>query len=70
VLLDPELLKKTGVFSLALGELVALVIGGFAFGSWLDQKLGWSTILRAVLPILGLIYSCWRIVNRYKSEVK
>lgn len=61
MLLDKELLKRTGIFALVSSEVLATVAGGFLAGDWLDEKWGTSPFLSAALPLLGFGYSIWRI---------
>jgi F0F1-type ATP synthase assembly protein I len=67
LLLDPELLKKTGVFALVSGELLACIGGGFFLGRWLDEKFNTSPWIAGGLACLGLVYSVWRI-QRLSSQ--
>ncbi len=59
--LDAELLKKTGIFGLVSGELIACIGGGYWVGSWLDARWNTAPIFTAGLALLGLSYSVWRI---------
>jgi F0F1-type ATP synthase assembly protein I len=68
VLLDPELLKKTGVFALASSQLVAYVVSGYFLGNWLDKSLGTAPLFVASLSLAGFGYSCWRLIVSVKSE--
>lgn len=68
MLLDPELLKKTGVFALASGQLVAYVVSGYFLGNWLDERLHTAPLCVCVFSLAGLGYSSWQIIARYKSE--
>jgi F0F1-type ATP synthase assembly protein I len=61
LLLDRELLKKTGVFTLVSGELIACIGGGFLFGQWLDTRLNSAPWCAAGIATMGLVYSVWRI---------
>ena len=59
--LDPDLLKKTGVFGLVSSELVTFIGGGYLLGAWLDKKWNTTPYLGALLALLGISYSVWRI---------
>lgn len=61
LLLDPELLKKTGVFALVSGELLTFIGGGFLLGRELDKRFETAPWIAGGLATLGLIYSVWRI---------
>lgn len=70
LLLDKELLKRTGIFALVSSEVVATVVGGFLVGNWLDEKWGISPLLRFALPFTGFGYSVWRINNFLRAQAK
>jgi hypothetical protein len=70
VLLDRDLLKKTGVFALVSGELIACIGGGYFLGSWLDSKRNTAPLMTAGISVLGLVYSVWRIFWLSKQWMK
>lgn len=70
MLIDSELLKKTGVFALVSGELAVTVGASFFFGHWVDQKLGTEVIFATLLPLAGLSFCVWRIIRQYKTETE
>ena len=70
MLLDPELLKKTGVFALVSGELLAYIGGGFLLGRELDKRLHAEPWFAGGLATLGLVLSVWRILQLSKSWMK
>ncbi len=70
MLLDPVLLKKTGVIGLVSGELVVFIGGGFWLGSALDRRWQMAPIFTLVLTLLGLAYAGWRISRLAKEWMK
>lgn len=68
--LDAELLKKTGVFALVSGELLACIGGGYFLGNELDKRMDTTPTFAAGLAILGLVYSVWRIQKLSKLWMK
>jgi F0F1-type ATP synthase assembly protein I len=69
VRLDAKLLKKTGVFTLVSAELLGCIGAGVWLGSVLDKKLGTKPVFVAVLSMVGLGYSVWRIKRFAKREM-
>ena len=67
MLLDAELLKKTGIFGMVSGELVAFIGGGFWVGNKLDLWLQTSPVFKLILTTLGLSYCVWRIHKTAKK---
>jgi hypothetical protein len=61
LLLDPDLLKKTGVFALVSAELITFIGGGYWLGSFVDGKWNSAPVFTVSLATIGLIYSVWRI---------
>lgn len=70
MLLDQELLKKTGVFALVSGELIACIGGGYLLGQWLDRRFHSAPWFAAGLAMMGLVYSVWRIQGLSKQWMK
>ena len=70
LLLDTELLKKTGVFALVSGELLLFIGGGYWLGTKLDRYWGTAPYVAAVLAMLGLVYSVWRILYLARQWMK
>ncbi len=66
--LDPELLKKTGVFAMVSGELTVTIGGGYWLGSFFDKRLNSAPVFSAGLATLGLVYSVWRIFGVLKKS--
>lgn len=69
-LLDRELLKKTGIMSVATGQLLAYAGSGWWIGSWLDEKWNSAPWLKAILAMLGFVYAGWRIWRTAKDLMK
>jgi F0F1-type ATP synthase assembly protein I len=70
LLLDRELLKKTGVFALVSGELLTFIGGGFLLGQWLDRRFNSAPWFAAGIATAGLVYSVWRIQWLSKQWMK
>ena len=70
LLLDGELLKKTGVFAIVSAELLTTIGGGYFVGNWLDGRWHTAPVLGVSLPLLGLAYSVWRILHLSKVWMK
>jgi len=70
LLLDKELLKRTGIFALVSSEVLATVAGGFLAGDWLDEKWSTKPFLTAFLPLMGFGYSIWRINMFLRMQTK
>gem|GEM_PF-7118393 len=70
MLLDPVLMKKTGVIGLVSGELVVFIGGGFWLGSTLDKRWQTAPIFTLILALLGLTYAGWRISRLAKEWMK
>lgn len=70
MLLDPELMKKTGIFALVSGELVAFIGGGYWLGKELDKRWNTSPTLAALLACMGLSYAVWRMNGLSKKWMK
>ncbi|MFH1466233.1 MAG: AtpZ/AtpI family protein [Pseudomonadota bacterium] len=49
-------------------EMSGLIIGGLLLGAWLDRRLGTAPILMAVLPFVGLVAGCWRILRVLQAQ--
>lgn len=67
MLLDPELMKKFGVFGLVSGEVLGAVLGGYFFGQFIDRKAHTTPAFTAIFACVGLIYSVWRILQISKK---
>lgn len=67
-LLDPKLMKKTGIFSLVTAEVSVLVGGGSWLGSWLDSREHTSPAFVASFATLGLVISFWRIKKLLQKQ--
>lgn len=61
MLLDAELLKKTGIFGLVSGELIAFIGGGYWIGNQVDRRWNTSPIFTGILTVIGLSYCVWRL---------
>jgi F0F1-type ATP synthase assembly protein I len=70
LLLDAELLKKTGVFAFVSTELLVTIGGGYLGGKWIDQRLNSAPYVAVSLAMLGLCYSVWRILRLSKTWLK
>ncbi|MGE3261395.1 MAG: AtpZ/AtpI family protein [Bacteriovoracia bacterium] len=70
MLLDPVLLKKTGIFSLVSGELLAFIGGGYWLGSTIDKRWHSAPVFTLVFVFIGLTYSGWRILRLSKEWMK
>ncbi len=69
LLLDRELLKKTGVFALVSSEVVAAVGGGYFLGRYVDSWLALGgPVFAAGLAIIGFVYIVWRL-NRLSQKL-
>lgn len=66
--LDPEMMRKTGAFSLVSAELAACTGGGFYLGQVLDGYFGFHHILDIGLLLLGFVIAMRRIVLWYGKE--
>jgi F0F1-type ATP synthase assembly protein I len=49
-------------------EMTGLIVGGLLLGAWLDRRLGTAPLLLAVLPFVGLVAGCWRILRVLQDE--
>ena len=70
MLLDPELLKRTGTFALVSSELTAAVGGGYWIGAGLDKKWNSSPKFAFGLALVGFIYCIWRFYKLSKQWMK
>lgn len=68
--LDAELLKKTGIFALVSGELLAFVGGGYWLGDFLDERWRTAPWCAAGFATLGLVYAVWRIFRLVKEWMR
>ena len=63
-------MKKTGIFGLVSGELIAFIGGGYWVGSSLDKRWHTIPVLTLVFVFIGLAYSGWRISRLAKEWMK
>jgi F0F1-type ATP synthase assembly protein I len=63
-------MKKTGIFGLISGELIAFIGGGYWVGSSLDKHWQTSPALTLVFVFVGLAYGGWRISRLAKEWMK
>jgi F0F1-type ATP synthase assembly protein I len=66
--LNPELLKKSGVFGVVSAELVGYVAAGFGLGWFIDGLAGTKPIFSAILTIVGLAAAIRRILVWMRSQ--
>jgi F0F1-type ATP synthase assembly protein I len=63
-------MKKTGIFGLVSGELLAFIGGGYWLGSTLDKRWDSKPVVTLIFVFLGLSYCVWRILRLSKEWMK
>jgi len=63
MLVDPKLMRFYGLMSGAVFTKIALMVGGFFLGTWIDKRLGTYPLFMLVLMLLGMSLGLWWIVR-------
>ena len=65
--MPPRIPPRALLASSLVLEMTGLIVGGLLVGAWVDRRLGTAPLLLALLPFVGLVAGCWRILRALQA---